>query len=525
MNYHELIYLKKELNFKLADCFLDRAITPFRNQLELFIGSSEKSFRLIFSAIPGNIALFLDTHRPAKKSNTLHFFESVEGAKIKEIDILENDRFLWITFENGYKLWFRLFGNRANAFLSKDGAIVDTFKDQDEMGATEPQPPEMELFQKESLSGNIAQKLQQLNPLFPKWELQEMARYHALDSASDADLRAFMMKCDQQKRESPEFRILRDGRTTMLNAQILPVPTNETAPCINDLILYRFKNHVFQQRLHQRKSEFAKLLKRQLKRTNSSLRNLAEADKGIEKAEKYEQFGHILMASAHLGVSETSVLELEDFYNPGQTVQIPVDKKLSIAENGEHYYKRSAASLKSYEEAVERIPELEQRKNRLELMIELLADVVDLRQLEDWNKRFNKELESLGVGRKKEQVQSVPYHVLELRGYQLWLGKNAKSNDKIVQFSHKEDVWMHARGVPGSHLVIRMKNNKNMPDAQLIEEAASFAAFHSKAKGSKLVPVIFTKRKYVRKPKGAAPGAVLVQKEEVVIVEPKNPQK
>ena len=84
---------------------------------------------------------------------------------------------------------------------------------------------------------------------------------------------------------------------------------------------------------------------------------------------------------------------------------------------------------------------------------------------------------------------------------------------------------MHARGVPGSHLVIRMKNNKNMPDAQLIEEAASFAAFHSKAKGSKLVPVIFTKRKYVRKPKGAAPGAVLVQKEEVVIVEPKNPQK
>jgi predicted ribosome quality control (RQC) complex YloA/Tae2 family protein len=68
-----------------------------------------------------------------------------------------------------------------------------------------------------------------------------------------------------------------------------------------------------------------------------------------------------------------------------------------------------------------------------------------------------------------------------------------------------------------------MNNNKSMPDMRLIEEVAGFAAYQSKAKGSKLAPVIYTKKKYVRKPKGAAPGAVIVQKENVIIVEPVNP--
>ncbi|MGB0346104.1 MAG: NFACT RNA binding domain-containing protein, partial [Balneolaceae bacterium] len=89
--------------------------------------------------------------------------------------------------------------------------------------------------------------------------------------------------------------------------------------------------------------------------------------------------------------------------------------------------------------------------------------------------------------------------------------------------SHKEDIWFHARGVSGSHIVIRMNNSKTVPDMSLIEEVASFAAYQSKAKGSKLAPVIYTKRKYVRKPKGSAHGAVFIQKENVVIVEPKNP--
>jgi len=88
--------------------------------------------------------------------------------------------------------------------------------------------------------------------------------------------------------------------------------------------------------------------------------------------------------------------------------------------------------------------------------------------------------------------------------------------------AHKEDIWLHARGVGGSHVVIRMENNKNMPQKSTILKAASLAAWHSKARGSGLAPVVYTKRKYVNKPKGAPAGSVTVQKENVEMIQPKK---
>ena len=99
--------------------------------------------------------------------------------------------------------------------------------------------------------------------------------------------------------------------------------------------------------------------------------------------------------------------------------------------------------------------------------------------------------------------------------------QKCSNSDKIVQKSHKEDIWLHARGVSGSHVIIRMNNSKEMPDKRIIEEVAQFA-YQSKAKGAGLAPVIYTKRKYIRKPKGSAYGAVIVQKEQVVIIEPRT---
>ena len=133
------------------------------------------------------------------------------------------------------------------------------------------------------------------------------------------------------------------------------------------------------------------------------------------------------------------------------------------------------------------------------------------------------ELPNLKQINSKDKKTVNEFYAVEYKGYLLWIGKNARSNDKIVQKSHKEDIWLHARGVSGSHVIIRMNNSKKMPNIRIIEEIAQFAAYQSKAKGARLAPVIYTKRKYIRKPKGSAHGAVEVQKEKVVIIEPKNP--
>ena len=88
--------------------------------------------------------------------------------------------------------------------------------------------------------------------------------------------------------------------------------------------------------------------------------------------------------------------------------------------------------------------------------------------------------------------------------------------------ANKDDIWLHAKGVSGSHVIIR--SQKHQPNKSIIEIVASFAAHQSKAKGSAWVPVIYTPKKYVRKAKNAPPGAVIVQKEQVVMVEPEAPK-
>ena len=104
------------------------------------------------------------------------------------------------------------------------------------------------------------------------------------------------------------------------------------------------------------------------------------------------------------------------------------------------------------------------------------------------------------------------------------MGKNAKSNDELtLKHSYKEDLWLHAKDVPGSHVLIKHQAGKTIP-ISVIERAAGFAAYYSKRKTDTLVPVIYTPAKHVRKKKGAAPGQVFVAQEKVMMIPSQGPQ-
>jgi len=105
-------------------------------------------------------------------------------------------------------------------------------------------------------------------------------------------------------------------------------------------------------------------------------------------------------------------------------------------------------------------------------------------------------------------------------GLEIWVGRGAASNDTLTfHESSPGDVWMHARDAAGAHVVLRWSRDEPPPSRDL-EEAAVLAAWHSKSRGSALVPVDWTRRKYVRKARGGAPGLVLVQRSETVFVAP-----
>jgi predicted ribosome quality control (RQC) complex YloA/Tae2 family protein len=101
------------------------------------------------------------------------------------------------------------------------------------------------------------------------------------------------------------------------------------------------------------------------------------------------------------------------------------------------------------------------------------------------------------------------------------VGRSARANDDLT-FRHSApgDVWLHARSVPGSHVILRWRAPDGSPPARDLEEAATLAALFSKARSSGLVPVDWTRRKHVRKPRGAAPGAVVPQQVRTIFVEP-----
>jgi len=100
------------------------------------------------------------------------------------------------------------------------------------------------------------------------------------------------------------------------------------------------------------------------------------------------------------------------------------------------------------------------------------------------------------------------------------VGRSSRANDDLTfRHSSPNDIWLHARSVPGSHVILRWANPQGSPPARDLEEAARLAAYHSKARTSAIVPVDWTRRKYVRKPRGAPPGAVVPQRVRTLFVD------
>jgi predicted ribosome quality control (RQC) complex YloA/Tae2 family protein len=139
-------------------------------------------------------------------------------------------------------------------------------------------------------------------------------------------------------------------------------------------------------------------------------------------------------------------------------------------------------------------------------------------------KALRKVVKAAGLEEKVQAQPEVrPYHVFVWMGFEIRVGKNARSNDELtLRHAWKDDLWLHARDVPGSHVVVKHQARRPFPQ-EVIEKAAALAAWYSKRKTESLCPVIVTPRKFVRKRKGDPAGAVVVEKEEVVLVKPGLP--
>lgn len=281
-------------------------------------------------------------------------------------------------------------------------------------------------------------------------------------------------------------------------------------------------NHVKQKAMPLLKTVQSALDKSLLKK-----KRLHEDVLKAEDSDKYRLYGELLTANIHLVSSGMKEVTVTNYYD-GNPIKIPLDEKLSAPKNAQRYFKKYSKAKTAIHEKQTQIEENDENIIYLESVLQSLENATveeDLDIIRD-------ELVSTGFVKfrksnvRKKKVKPSPNKYQLSDGTEVFVGRNNNENDYLtLKFAAKQDVWLHTKDIPGSHVIIKMENGRTVDtlSAELIYEAASIAAYHSKAQGSSNVPVDYVPVRYVKKPNGAKPGMVIFTHNQTVYVNPKLP--
>lgn len=240
------------------------------------------------------------------------------------------------------------------------------------------------------------------------------------------------------------------------------------------------------------------------------------ADAGPE-AERLRNQADLLLSQLHLVRKGMESVELPDF--AGGTVEITLDPALTPTDNARRLYD----AAKKRERAAARLPEMIERLEREQAELTGLLDRAEAGDAtpEEVEAAIGPEVAS-PVRKGAEPVVTLPYRRYRTSGgLEVRVGRGRKANDELTfRHSSPNDVWLHARDVGGAHVVLRWDRADANPPARDLAEAAVLAALNSKARTSGTVAVDWTRRKYVRKPRKAPPGLVVLERSRTVFVEP-----
>ncbi len=261
-------------------------------------------------------------------------------------------------------------------------------------------------------------------------------------------------------------------------------------------------------RIRQKSFDLRRIVTTALERSRKKYQLQKKQLKDTEKRDKYKVYGELLHTYGYGLVGGEKQLEAFNYYT-NENIKIPLDPTLSAVENARKYFDKYNKQKRTYEALSELTVETESEIAHLES----IAASLDIALNEDDLVQIKEELTEYGYIRrkrseKKTKVKSRPFHYLSSDGYHIYVGKNNYQNDELTfKFASGNDWWFHAKGMAGSHVVVK-SNNEEMPD-RVFEEAGKLAAFYSKGRDSEKVEIDYLQRKNVKKPNGSAPGFVV----------------
>jgi len=280
------------------------------------------------------------------------------------------------------------------------------------------------------------------------------------------------------------------------------------------------------ERLKQKKSDLVKVIHTNIDRCKKKISLQQEKLREVADRENLKLYGELITANIYnIPKNARSVSLLNYYSDEGEYIDIPLDENLSPQENAQRYFKQYSKSKKAYASTSIQLEESLKELEYLESMSQLLDDCTTVQEINE----IRQELAEQGYitirkrnESKKQDTPSKPLRCKSSDGYYIYVGKNNKQNDLLtLKTAQTNDIWLHTKNIPGSHVIIKKHTREEVPSTTLLE-AAMLAAYYSKAKMSANVPVDYTTVKNVKKPNGAKPGMVIYENYKTIIVTPEK---
>lgn len=525
-NYYYLNRTVCELNKILSGAQVTEIYAQEKNSLLFSIPTEEHPFRHLFISTNPSLPYLIikQDHRQAKK-NLLLFNVMEKTEIIKSVEISKNDRLIKISLGN-LDLIFSIMGGNTNIYFVKENSIIEELRKS--RGDREIlERVSKSLFTSEyvfhQIDENIfnefdSRKIKREYSFIPKEIISEMKlRYTEGQSLIDlfhlllkeiytGKINVFENKAEEKIRFVPEsFKIFPTDEYNLFD---------DCNSAISKFLqrFYRFD------KINNLKKDISKQLFKEIERSANKLNNLkARIEKG-ERSAEYYNYGNLLLANRHVLEKGLDAISLIDYVTNSE-LSIKLNPKNTPQESIDFYFEKAKDEKINFKISERLFDETLKKYNQLK---KIEIEFTNANSVDDYIEIKSNLKISDKKNEKKKVTDGAKLRELLIDGkYKVLVGRDSKSNDMLsIKIAKQNDYWFHARGLPGSHVVLRVDNVKEGVPKNIIKNAAQIAAFYSKAKTAGTAPVSYTLAKFVRKKKGMEPGKVLIEKEKVLLVRP-----
>jgi predicted ribosome quality control (RQC) complex YloA/Tae2 family protein len=530
-NYYTLLHLVEEINSHKG-WFISEIFTQEKDSITLFINSEDRQNALHFVADGRNDSLYFRENFHRAKKNTVDLFQDAIEDTVKYAEVINKNRIIKLELINSDLYFIHFGGINSNLILTtKDRTILSAFNNEEEHVGTKIEIKEnplrsIEQFDKDmQLLKAISVSDQLLGKTYAK-EFCERYNYNydiKLNDIEISNLNYDLKSFTSELKHTKKYYLYEHNNNYLMSlTNISSGKLLNTFDDVSSAIHARVKKDVIDSNFEPEYKKIEKIIDRLSRKLENKIKAFDDNEESKQRIDQYRNYGDILMSHQKPNNKFGDIINVDDW--SGNNIDIPLDKNMTLIENAQKYYEKAKKSEADLENRKKMLPKLISEKNELDTIIKEFETINNLKKLEKF--KFNNR-KILGLQMEyKNQSREDKFRKFDLgEDYVLYVGKNAANNDELtIKFAKPNDLWFHARGMSGSHVVLRINDPKKKPPKYILEKAAAIAAYYSGAKNAKYAPVAYTQKKYVRKPKGANPGSVTISKEDVIMVNPALPE-